>query len=220
MGLVVGALILALYVQSNAALYGFDVVSEGLSRGILMALGMLAVNSALGFYERSRNKSTGQMRARAVLSFVLSGAIAAGVLWLTFNYGSFPWIALSLAASFGFYGFIRKLAVVDSVPGLAIGTFAKVVELGSFARAAERIGLSTSAVSRQVSELESHLNVRLLNRTTRRLSLTEAGQSFYEHSVQLLSDLADAEASVRIAAAALGWSALVLDGAFGGIVKL
>ena len=68
MGLVVGALILALYVQSNAALYGFDLVSEGLSRGILMALGMLAVNSALGFYERSRNKSTGQMRARAVLS--------------------------------------------------------------------------------------------------------------------------------------------------------
>ena len=84
---------------------------------------------------------------------------------------------------------------------LAVSTFAKVVELGSFARAAERIGLSTSAVSRQVSELESHLNVRLLNRTTRRLSLTEAGQSFYEHSVQLLSDLADAEASVRATAA-------------------
>ena len=80
---------------------------------------------------------------------------------------------------------------------LAVSTFAKVVELGSFARAAERIGLSTSAVSRQVSELESHLNVRLLNRTTRRLSLTEAGQSFYEHSVQLLADLEDAEASVR-----------------------
>ncbi len=84
---------------------------------------------------------------------------------------------------------------------LAVSTFAKVVELGSFARAAERIGLSTSAVSRQVSELEAHLNTRLLNRTTRRLSLTEAGQSFYEHSVQLLSDLEDAEASVRIAAA-------------------
>jgi DNA-binding transcriptional LysR family regulator len=84
---------------------------------------------------------------------------------------------------------------------LAVNTFAKVVELGSFARAAERLGLSTSAVSRQVSELESHLNARLLNRTTRRLSLTEAGQSFYEHSVQLLSDLEDAEASVRVATA-------------------
>ena len=83
----------------------------------------------------------------------------------------------------------------------AVSTFARVVELGSFARAAERLKLSTSAVSRQVSELELHLNVRLLNRTTRRLSLTEAGQSFYEHSVQLLADLEDAEASVRVATA-------------------
>lgn len=83
----------------------------------------------------------------------------------------------------------------------AVNTFAKVVELGSFARAAERLAQSTSAVSRQVSELEAHLNVRLLNRTTRRISLTEAGQGFYEHSVQLLADLDDAEASVRVAAA-------------------
>jgi DNA-binding transcriptional LysR family regulator len=83
---------------------------------------------------------------------------------------------------------------------LGIQAFAKVVELGSFARAAERLSLSTSAVSRQVAELEAHLDVRLLNRTTRRLSLTEAGQTFYEHSVQLLADLEDAEASVRVAA--------------------
>ena len=85
---------------------------------------------------------------------------------------------------------------------LAIQAFAKVVESGSFARAAERLNLSTSAISRQVSELEAHLGVRLLNRTTRRLSLTEAGQSFYEHAVQLLADLDDAEASVRVAATA------------------
>jgi DNA-binding transcriptional LysR family regulator len=83
----------------------------------------------------------------------------------------------------------------------AIRAFAKVVELGSFARAAGKLSLSTSAVSRQVSELEAHLDTRLLHRTTRRLSLTEAGQSFYEHSVQLLAALDDAEASVRVAAA-------------------
>ena len=48
-------------------------------------------------------------------------AIAAlGVLWLTFHYGSFPWIALSLAASFGLYGLIRKLVAVDSIPGLGV----------------------------------------------------------------------------------------------------
>ncbi len=45
---------------------------------------------------------------------------AASVLWLTFNYGSFPWIALALAASFALYGLIRKLAVVDSIPGLGV----------------------------------------------------------------------------------------------------
>jgi len=81
----------------------------------------------------------------------------------------------------------------------SIRAFAKVVETGSFARAAERLEISVSAVSRQVAELEAHLDARLLNRTTRRLSLTEAGQSFYEHSVQLLADLEDAEASVRVA---------------------
>lgn len=79
----------------------------------------------------------------------------------------------------------------------ALQSFAKVVESGSFARAAERLSLSTSAVSRQVADLEAHLDVRLLNRTTRRLSLTEAGQSFYERCVQLLADLEEAEASVR-----------------------
>lgn len=51
----------------------------------------------------------------------LSVAIAAaGVLWLTFNYGSFPWIALALAVSFGLYGLVRKLVHVDSVTGLGV----------------------------------------------------------------------------------------------------
>jgi len=75
----------------------------------------------------------------------------------------------------------------------AMTVFAKVVEQGSFARAAERLSISTSACSRQVAELEAHLGSRLLNRTTRRLSLTESGQGFYERCVQLLADLEDAE---------------------------
>ena len=81
-------------------------------------------------------------------------------------------------------------------------TFARVVEQGSFARAAERLGVSTSAVSRSVSELEAHLGVRLLNRTTRRLSLTDSGTAFLERTVQLLADLEEAEAAVSAAAAA------------------
>ena len=78
---------------------------------------------------------------------------------------------------------------------LAMNVFVKVVEQGSFARAAERMDMSTSAVSRRVAELETHLDTRLLNRTTRRISLTESGQAFYERTLQLLADLEEAEAA-------------------------
>ncbi|MEO8101607.1 MAG: LysR family transcriptional regulator [Betaproteobacteria bacterium] len=76
----------------------------------------------------------------------------------------------------------------------AMNVFVKVVEQGSFARAAGRMDMSTSAVSRHVADLEAHLDTRLLNRTTRRISLTESGQAFYERSLQLLADLEEAEA--------------------------
>jgi DNA-binding transcriptional LysR family regulator len=82
----------------------------------------------------------------------------------------------------------------------AIQVFAQVVESGSFARAAERLGLSTSAASRQVADLEARLQTRLLNRTTRKVSLTESGRAFYERSVQLLADLAEAEQEASRAA--------------------
>lgn len=77
---------------------------------------------------------------------------------------------------------------------LAMNVFVKVVESGSFARAAERMNLSTSAVSRHVAELEAHLDTRLLNRTTRRISLTESGQAYLERTLQLLADLEEVEA--------------------------
>ncbi|MBV9192128.1 MAG: LysR family transcriptional regulator [Betaproteobacteria bacterium] len=82
----------------------------------------------------------------------------------------------------------------------AIQVFAQVVESGSFAKAADRLGLSTSAASRQVADLESHLQTRLLNRTTRRVSLTESGQQFYERAVQLMTDLSEAEQEASSAA--------------------
>ncbi len=81
----------------------------------------------------------------------------------------------------------------------AITVFTRVVEAGSFARAAERLGVSVSSVSRQVAELEAHLDARLLNRTTRRLSLTESGRAFHERCVQLLADLEEAEQSAHAA---------------------
>ena len=71
-------------------------------------------------------------------------------------------------------------------------------------RAASRARRSVSAsrcpsVSRQVADLEAHLDARLLNRTTRRLSLTESGQAFFERCVQLLADLEEAEVAVTSA---------------------
>ena len=80
--------------------------------------------------------------------------------------------------------------------------FAQVVEAGSFANAAERLSLSTSAASRHVAELEAHLQTRLLNRTTRRVSLTESGRAFYERVVQLLADLVEAEQEASSASVA------------------
>src|SRR5947209_685614 len=82
----------------------------------------------------------------------------------------------------------------------AIQVFAQVVESGSFAKAADRLGLSTSAASRHVAELEGHLQTRLLNRTTRRVSLTESGRAFYERAVQFLADLGEAEQEASSAA--------------------
>src|SRR5438477_78025 len=78
--------------------------------------------------------------------------------------------------------------------------FSQVVESGSFSSAAARLGLSTTAASRHVAELEAHLQTRLLNRTTRRVSLTESGRAFYERSVQLLADLGEAEQEASSAA--------------------
>lgn len=74
--------------------------------------------------------------------------------------------------------------------------FTSVVEAGGFSRAASRAGVSRAAVSRLVGDLEARLGVRLLNRTTRQMHLTEAGSSFYERCRHLLDDLEDAERSV------------------------
>jgi sugar transferase (PEP-CTERM system associated) len=134
MGLVVCALMLALYLQSNPAELPGSVVSEGLFRGVLMALGMLAVNSALGFYERARSKTTGQMRARAVLSFLLSGVIAVGVLWmlpLETEYDS-RWVALIVLGTTGFM-LTHRVLVGEMLPSTL--TRRKVLVYGTGERA-------------------------------------------------------------------------------------
>ncbi|WP_169569258.1 LysR family transcriptional regulator [Sneathiella limimaris] len=66
--------------------------------------------------------------------------------------------------------------------------FAKIVESGSITGAADHLGLAKSAVSKRLSDLEESLGVQLLNRTTRKSSLTEAGQRFYTQSQKILAD--------------------------------
>jgi DNA-binding transcriptional LysR family regulator len=74
--------------------------------------------------------------------------------------------------------------------------FVKVVEAGSFVGGADKLGISTTSASRLVAELEEHLGTRLLQRTTRKLHLTDAGRRYFDRAVQLLSDLEEAESEV------------------------
>lgn len=76
---------------------------------------------------------------------------------------------------------------------LEMQTFNAVVDAGSFVKAAGALAMSKAAVSRYVVDMETRLGVRLLHRTTRRLSLTDEGQIFYARSKELLAELAEAE---------------------------
>lgn len=71
--------------------------------------------------------------------------------------------------------------------------FTSVVDRGSFAAAAKALGVTRSAVCRRVDGLEKRLGVRLLDRTTRRLSLTEAGETFYRRGTNILAEVAETE---------------------------
>ena len=84
-----------------------------------------------------------------------------------------------------------------------MNSFVRVVEAGSISKAAEQLGMAKSGVSRRLADLESRLGVRLMNRTTRRSSLTDAGRTYYEGAVKLLSDVAELDAVVADSEASL-----------------
>ncbi len=79
----------------------------------------------------------------------------------------------------------------------AMSIFVQVVDSGSFSAAAERLGLSRAQVSKSVMQLEAHLDTRLLNRTTRRISLTDSGRIYYERSRAILDEVTEAEECAR-----------------------
>lgn len=75
----------------------------------------------------------------------------------------------------------------------SLTAFVRVVESGGFSAAARRLNMSTTMVSNHVQALEDRLGVRLLNRTTRKVSLTEIGKAYYDRSTQILADLEQAD---------------------------
>jgi DNA-binding transcriptional LysR family regulator len=80
---------------------------------------------------------------------------------------------------------------------LEMRTFSSVVDLGSFVKAADALEMSKPTVSRYVSDLEERLGVRLLQRTTRKLSLTEEGRAFYARCKSVLADVQAAESEIK-----------------------
>lgn len=83
----------------------------------------------------------------------------------------------------------------------SIRVFARVVEAGTFTKAAESLDLPKGTVTKLVQQLESRLKVKLLNRTTRRVTVTPDGAAYYERTTRLLNDLDDIEASMTNAQA-------------------
>src|ERR1700745_1833940 len=83
---------------------------------------------------------------------------------------------------------------MDRLEGIKI--FVRVVDSGSFSAVARELGTGQPAISKQVAALEEYLGAQLLMRTSRSLSLTEAGRDFYESAVRLISDLEAAETPV------------------------
>jgi DNA-binding transcriptional LysR family regulator len=74
--------------------------------------------------------------------------------------------------------------------------FARVVQAGSFTAAATALGMPKSTVSRKISELEARLGARLLQRTTRKLGLTDAGRTYYDYCARIIGEVEDAERAV------------------------
>ncbi len=77
-----------------------------------------------------------------------------------------------------------------------IQTFIGIVKAGSFSRAAERLNIAKSAVSRRLADLETRLGIQLLTRTTRRINLTESGREYYNRCQTILDDLEETEQSL------------------------
>lgn len=91
----------------------------------------------------------------------------------------------------------------------SLRAFVRVVEVGSFSEAGRQLDMAPSSVSRQINEIEETIGARLFHRTTRKLSLTEAGRTYHERIVQILQDLDEA-----------GLAVSQLDGSPSGVLRI
>ncbi|MFB3100246.1 MAG: LysR family transcriptional regulator [Gammaproteobacteria bacterium] len=96
---------------------------------------------------------------------------------------------------------------METLAGMRV--FARVVEAGSFSEAGRQLGLAPSSVSRQINELEDSLGALLFQRTTRKLSLTEAGELYYERTTSIVTEVDEAKLAIS-----------QLDGTPTGILRL
>ena len=92
----------------------------------------------------------------------------------------------------------------------AMQVFTRVVDTNSFSRAADTLDLPRASVTTIIQNLEAFLNVRLLQRTTRRLNLTPDGAAYYERCVRILADIEETESSfaraAKVRAASCAWT--------------
>ena len=80
---------------------------------------------------------------------------------------------------------------------LSMRTFIRVVETGSFSRAAEQLALPRSTISKLISDLEAHLGIKLLNRTTRNVAATAEGMAYYQEALRLIADMDAVDNAMR-----------------------
>ncbi|MGM4953384.1 LysR family transcriptional regulator [Bradyrhizobium barranii] len=96
------------------------------------------------------------------------------------------------------------MARFDTNRSAEMEVFVRVVDLGGFTQAARKLRLTPSGVSKLISRLETRLGSRLINRTTRKLTLTEEGQAFYQRAVRILGEMEEAEREAASGAAPRG----------------
>lgn len=96
------------------------------------------------------------------------------------------------------------MARFDTNRSAEMEVFVRVVDLGGFTQAARKLRLTPSGVSKLISRLETRLGSRLINRTTRKLTLTEEGQAFYQRSLRILGEMEEAEREAASGAAPRG----------------